>query len=234
MGYSFQDDDFNKIYTFLKKEMDDILHRSYIVSLDTPLAKLNSTVINTDATYFIRVLKEQLIKEKQIIDDQRFEGVSLALEKVQMNHYVLSEIDLKKNPEIIYATSYQDGLIHSFERMLTLKKTGYYSHECNIKKSIEKYHKIRKEKIQKKKYFDVAYIDGYINGLIYLLVNDLARKGIPFYYVFGSKRDILNIKDFIKISKQSRKIHKSAYQLAERLTKQYSATETLHHTPFLL
>jgi NAD-dependent SIR2 family protein deacetylase len=62
LGYSFGDEDFNKIYNLLRKEMKGILPHAYIVTLDGHLkekfSKQDITPIITDATYFISIIKK--------------------------------------------------------------------------------------------------------------------------------------------------------------------------------
>jgi len=63
-------------------------------------------------------------------------------------------------------------LIHAFERILARKKTDEYSHPCHIINFMNSYAKLRKEKLRKRAYFDAAYIDGYVDGLLLLIVDE--------------------------------------------------------------
>lgn len=232
VGYSFGDSDFNKIYNFLKKEMGDILPRTYLVTPQKAPDGFTGTVINTDGTYFVNRLKEHLVKNEHMIDDIRFEGVYKALFGVQGIHNTVSKINIKESPAVIYCTSYQDGMIHAFERIISLQKTGYYSHIYNIINTIDNYEILRKKKVKSRSYFDVAYIDGYLNGVSFLWLDDKMRKKVPVFYLYGSDQNLNNPKLFLKLLKKAPKIHKEAFKLAIKMSQKYNS-EILHHRPFL-
>jgi hypothetical protein len=102
--------------------------------------------------------------------------------------------------------------------------------------TIDSYERIKKEKLKKKIYHDVAYVEGYIAGLIYLISEDKIRKDLPFYYVFGYKGDIKSLKEYKEICVNAEKFHKSAYQYAIKVLNQkgiHSPDMVVHHTPFL-
>jgi NAD-dependent SIR2 family protein deacetylase len=196
LGYSFGDEDFNKIYNLLRKEMNGVLPPAYIITLDShakeKFSKMNITPIITDATYFISIIKKHLIKEEILLDDERYDGLYKALFLINSAHDKLYKyFNYKKHPEIIYTACYQDGLIHAFERNIAKKNTGYYSNPINIFNALQSYEKIRKDKVHKRKYLDVAYTDGYIAGLYYILADNKERKNLPLFYVFGANREIL-------------------------------------------
>ena len=234
IGYSFGDYDFNRIYGFIKRDMGDILPRSYVVTPSQTFSDSGLSVINTDGTFFIKTLKKHLVDKGDLINDERFSGVYFGLMRVQSIHFKTSKMNFRKNPALMYSTSYQDGVIHAFERILALKKTGFYSHAHNTQHSVRGYDEIKKAKLKIKKYFDVAYIDGYINGLLYLLADDRFRKFMPLYYVFGSDEDLSTEAKFKKTVAKAQKIHKASYVSATEIVKKYNSAEVLHHTPFLL
>lgn len=239
LGYSFGDEDFNKIYKLLKKEMKGILPHAYVITLDSDLkekfSKLNITPIITDATYFISIIKKHLIKEKLMLDDERFDGLYKALFQIELAHdKVFKYFNSKQNPEIIFTACYQDGLIHAFERAIAKRNTGYYSNPINIFNAIQSYEEIRKNKVRKKNYLDVAYTDGYLAGLIYIIADNKHRKNLPLFYVFGAKNDIKTFKEYLTEIKSGNIYHKSAYNFAKKRTEQIDSKDLiLHHPPFL-
>ncbi|MBG0787556.1 MAG: SIR2 family protein [Anaerolineaceae bacterium] len=240
IGFSFRDDDFLRIHNSLSKEMGDIRPCSYIITLDQSSDarfKENGLIpIYTSGEYFVNILKEILIEDKLMLDDENFTEVEYLFEAVADLHKTISkELNLSVKPDLIYLLSYQDGLLHSLERMLSLRNTGYYSNPANIFGAIDTYRGIRKEKLSHRNYFDVAYIDGYIDGLSFLIADDELREFFSPYYVFGYKGDIENQEDFEKVLEQAPQIHKASHNLAVRLVKKRNNDEnlTLHHTPFL-
>lgn len=241
MGYSFSDPDILRIHKLLTAEMQGLRPNSYIVTLDSSgdhkFKKAGILPIYTDATYFLSILKKHMVKKDFIFSDDIFNGVEKLLNKVIFEHMRLSvSMDVRKNPEIIYAASYQDGLMHALERILAVKNTGYYSHECNINNSIRTYNKIRKKKMKERVYHDVAYVDGYMNGMMYLIFPKSVRRAIPLYYIYGKEDHPLTFKKYIKIIKRDEHYHKGAYYYAKRVVelKYKNGGETsFHHTPFL-
>lgn len=236
IGYSFGDNDFNKIFGFIKKEMKDILPHAYLItssqkfngSLDP-----NITIINTDGTYFLSVLKHKLIEADEMVPDTKYERAFMGLLRAQKEHdLLLKRFDFKKSPEVLYCSSYQEGLIHSFERMLAMKPSGEYSDPHHLGHMISSYVSLQKERIKSKRFADAAYIDGYIVGITFFLGNKF--KDFPLYYIFGSKTVIFSYSDYLKLSKSASNLHGVAYKKAKEFTNKLAQGVTFIHTPFLL
>ena len=240
IGYSFGDEDFNKIYNSLIEEMKDFLPHAFIVTLDDEAEEKfrdkNITPIITDATFFIRVLKEHLITLELIVPEENFDNIYDVLDMVQEEHTKISNsFNIKENPEIILTLCYQDGLIHSFERILAMKKSGYYSNPQQVRKIINDYEVIKKQKYSDGIYHDVAYIDGYINGLIFFLYNE-ELDWPPCYYVFGYEEAIFDFEEFIELTGNSRNLHPGSYKYAMNIANKINNKNgdiVFHHTPFL-
>jgi hypothetical protein len=116
--------------------------------------------------------------------------------------------------------------------------TGKYSNPCGAIHSVEAYESLRRTILRDKAYADVAYIDGYMNGLLYLSVSDdESRAALPLYYVFGYQGDILTIEEYSEIATNAKYLHKTAYKHATKLVKAMLPTENkeivFHHVPFL-
>jgi hypothetical protein len=217
VGYSFKDEDFVRIHSLLKAEMGNLFPTSYIVTLDREgverYRELGLSPIFTDATYFISVLKRHVIKDDDMLGDRQFAKIVKGLGRVQRAHLDLTHnTDFSKRPDVLYCAFYQDGLIQSFQRMLVLQNTGYYSHKCNVIHAIEYYEDLRKDMVRNKRYGDVAYIDGYTNALYFLLADDELRKALPVYYVYGAKDQPVTLREFERLRRQAKTLHKSAYQ----------------------
>ncbi|ANF38789.1 SIR2 family protein [Bacillus velezensis] len=240
IGYSFGDEDFNKIHYSLIEEMKDFLPHAYIVTLDKKaeekFSNINITPVITDATFFIKVLKEHLIHLNLIVPDENFEDIYDVLELVQEEHTrISSSFNIKENPQVILTLCYQDGLIHSFERILAMRKTGDYSNPQQVRIIINNYENIKQQKYNKGVYHDVAYIDGYITGLIYFLYNE-ELDCLPCYYVFGHEEDIFDFEEFLEIIVNSEIIHPESYKYALNIANKIdnkNGDTVFHHTPFL-
>jgi len=241
VGYSFRDEDFIHIHSLLRKEMGQLMPHGFIVTLDHEgeerYRELGLTPIFTDATNFISAVKQHVVQDRHMLPDEIFNGVSLELSVVLEAHqHLWDEFDITEAPDIIYAASYQDGLIHAFERIQALQNTGYYSHKCHITNALRGYDELRKAKVKARKYQDVAYIDGYMNGLLYLVVEHDSREALPLYYIFGAKDQPRMADDFAEMRKRAFDYHKSAYRYAMRIVQKEGHHKgiAIHHTPFLM
>jgi hypothetical protein len=237
LGFSFDDEDFQQMYNFLQKDVHGLVPRSYVVTLDDDAKKklevlgINATLIVTSATHFIHEFKKKLVSEKLMVPDQQFEGIERAIEEVRKEHYKLSSLELTQHPDALYSLSYQDGLLHSFERLLATKKSGENSCATHIAKIINYYESLIKGKIRKGYYPDVAYFTGYLSGLLYFLLDDKKRNFIPTYFLFVNN-DINNLEQFLAEEKNAPQSHKAAHKLAVKLTRNIPKDFVYHHTPF--
>lgn len=241
VGFSFADDDFIRILDALTSEMRGLLPHSYIVTLGNSnkdrYLERGLTSIYTDATFFVSKLKERLVAEGQMLDDSRLDGVERLLEKLKkVHHNKLAKIDTRKFPDNIFGLCYQDGLIDCLERILELAKTGEYSQRERVIKVAKAYEfEIRTKKLAQGRYHDVAYIDGYVNGLIHLLANNEVRRAIPVYYAFGSKTPISSLSHYLRALRASNSSSRAEHRWAVKTAKELPENEDLvfHHTAFL-
>lgn len=242
IGYSFSDSDFTSIYTFVKKQMNSLHKQAYVV---TPFAddceKFKAAgllPIRTDGAFFINRVKAHAVAQGVMLDDEVYGAASELFHAVLAEHALLHKvIKATEYPEIIFAASYQDGMMHALERALNMRGTGEYSHRCRVQGVAQAYIKIAGEKRKKGLYEDVAYIEGYINALTYLLMNKDERKTIqvPIYFMFGSQPYFDNRVDFLAELKRTPNAHKAAHKRARSYLKSLSNPESaeFHHPPWL-
>lgn len=238
IGYSFRDEDFLRLHSLLRQEMGDLLPHAYIVTLDKlgdeRFRDLGLTPIYTDATFFISVVKHHITADHCMLEDDRFRGVRAMLQKLIKEQARLhKDLSFEDNPEILHASYYQDGLLDSFQRILALKNTGFYSSVHNVVLKIGAYEDERKERLKARKYSDVSYIDGYLHGLYFLLADKNERKGFPLYYIFGVNDQPVTFRDFNKLRRVAGKTHKAAYKEAQRITKGLGSEFIPRHRPIL-
>lgn len=237
VGFSLEDDDFQKIYRLLKKDTKGIMPLSYVVTLDEhteekiKTLKTNTFPIITDAAYFIQEFKKKLVEEKLMLSDTNFSGISEILEKALFEHHRLASLNLNEHPDSIYSLAYQDGLIHAFQRAINKMNSGEYSCMVHLAQIIESYDEYIKMYLHNRRYWDVAYFTGYQSGLMYLISTN-NRHSIPLYYLFG-QRDILNYEQYIKYEREASKIHKASHERAIKIIRRLQPNETtVHHKPF--
>ena len=240
VGYSFQDEDFRRIYQLLNREVKGLLPSSYVVTLDDNAKatltsmRMNITPIITEATFFLETLKTQLVKKKFMLPDERYSGLETAYERVYKARRSTLGIDSRGHPENIFSLVYQDGLMHGLEDVIGSKKSGRFSNKCTLMQMIRTYERWQKEYLAARNYWEVAYIEGFMNGLLYFLSSDKKDPKLPLYYLFGTG-DITDFRDYRELAKNARTLHKSAYSLAARVVAKriHTAGISLHHIPFL-
>lgn len=239
LGFSFRDDDFLRIQKLLLRETAGIQPRAYIVTLDqdsdSRFQELGVNPIYTDATFFLSTLKQRLSTEGQLVPEENFAKVYDFLDRVTEAHTKTLGIDATRHPDVIYCWAYQDGLIHALERIWALRRSGYYSHRCNSVNAARTYEfQLRKERLLKREYPEVAYIDGYVAGLLYFVGSNEIRRLTPYYYLYGSGRAFQSERAFLTALRGGVAGNKAAHKLACNILKKYGGERiTLHHPPFL-
>jgi hypothetical protein len=236
VGFSFGDSDFAQIYGLLRRELKDILPRSYIVTLDhriTPETHPGATVLHTAATFFISELKRRLVDDQVMIPDKRFDGPErMRVVVAGLRQSLQEQFPPKRYPMVIYSAAYQDGLADALDRMLAKRKTGTYSHSHDVFWKASSYHEAEKIAIRKRKYYDAAYIRGYTNGVLYLVFSDKERRLLPLYFLYGA-HELRTVTAFRRFLARAEELHKAAYRHAMSMTKGIGENLNLYHPPFL-
>lgn len=242
IGYSLSDSDFSAIYEFVKKQMNSLHKQAYVV---TPFVEdcvkfkaAGFIPIQTDGVNFFAQIKAHAVAKKLMLDDDIYEFAFNVLNGVLLEHSLLHEsIKLSDFPEVIFTASYQDGLIHALERAIQMRGAGQYSHRCHITGIINLYLKWQKEKLKRGVYEDVAYIEGYINGLTCLLMPKEERESlrVPMYFLFGVKDDIYDVAKLVDQLRHNPHAHKAAHKRAQTYLKRHTDLESamFHHPPWL-
>jgi hypothetical protein len=235
IGYSFGDPDLNRILRFLKRELADVLPRSYLVSphgqsgTDFPPER----VIATDGTYFIQKLKDAAVDDGHMRPDQVFLRTLDLAAKVHEAHDRTSTIQVKDTPAVAHSLAYQDGLQHAFERIAAKLPSGHYSNPHSTAHVVPTYATVVKGAIRKRRYWDAAYANGYLNALISLDMDDAGTRLLPLYWVWGSNRDLRTFATFERELKRAPKLHRSATAEATRLVRDIPRGMVVHHEAYL-
>lgn len=240
IGYSMSDSDFKDIFAFVKRQMKGLHRQSYIVTPSASEAdafkQAGLVPIVTDGTFFVSRLKEHAVVRRQMLKDEIFEKASYLLDRVNTEHRKLHDrVTHNKYPEMLFAASYQDGMMHALERALRMRGSGSYSDEDRINRSIAGYFRLRGEKQRNRKYSDIAYIDGYINALICLLSPPGHLRQVPLYYAFGAKQDLRTISAYLTFLRNNPQAHKASVQSARKFigTLNSPGSVEIHHPPWL-
>jgi hypothetical protein len=192
-GFSMNDPDFQKILQLLKKELLEYSPKFYLVTIDHDIDKkklsdYNIQPIFTNAAFFIHKLKMKLIRGKYLLDEKIFVDVCRKKHEIEEIHLKLADDNLiPLYPSSIYTLSYQDGILHAFDRILMRSNSGEYSNCCHINSKIRFYDNLLKTVTKEKNYIQVAYIRGYLNGLLFLVLGKQAQKIMPLFYLYNEE-----------------------------------------------
>jgi NAD-dependent SIR2 family protein deacetylase len=243
VGYSLSDPDFRSIFEFVSEQMRGLQRQAFVI---TPFKEegqkfeqLGLIPIVTDGEYFISNLKEHFVNQGEMLSDDIYYYADVLDSIVRQEHIeFLEKYSCFDHPQIIYAASYQDGMMHATGRAHALKCSGEYSDPCNFRRVLHPYLVWQKQKLKDKKYEDVAYIEGYINGLMFLQLNDDEKNELkhpPLYYAFGVKRDLFTLEDYKDVIEELPQSHKASYQRAKRMVNGLKSTGGIvfHHPPWL-
>ncbi|MDE6273949.1 MAG: SIR2 family protein [Clostridiales bacterium] len=239
IGYSFRDEDFNQIIKYINNEMGDIYPHIYVVTLDEELScrfnYKNATFIVTSGTYFLHQLRLALIDFGEIVNNDILPKLSYVLDEARHWHKQVSSLDIHTYPDTIFTLSYQDGVIHALERCLKNYKTGEYNHPCQVRRLAQRYQIIIQESHQKKNFWDEAYYEGYLNGLI--LIDNLEKNNnvmdaFPFLYLPNSKVPLSSYEIYMR-ELEHLSGNKGQYAaFARKLVKNMKLGLIVHHPPY--
>lgn len=175
IGFSFGDEDLNKILNILDKNLEEYSNQYYLVTIDKSLENNDDQriiPIITDGTYFIHSLKNILIRENLLLSDDIYELSEYTSYILLENHYEwTSSTDfyklLNEYPELLLSVAYQDGLIHAYQHCFSNKSDGSYLNPYYLSSLIYSYDMHYKDHIDKKRYtyayYDLGFLDGLIN-----------------------------------------------------------------------
>ncbi|GLW49211.1 hypothetical protein Stsp02_48720 [Streptomyces sp. NBRC 14336] len=236
IGYSLSDSDFIEIYKTLTTGMSKMRPRAYIVSPFPPpnASDFDLSVLQTGGDHFLHQLKEAVTSHHDhYLFDDIYDWVRKAHERVSRAHADAQELNHKEFPGVIYCLSYQDGLLDACSRILTRRKTGEYSDGARVHRLAHNYEAMRKKKKKEQNYWDVSYIEGYLNGLTLLLLEDEQQADLlPLFFCF-TRKDLNSVNDARKSIKTLRKRRPKVWQAAMEISDKMAVDMIPRHTPFL-
>lgn len=189
IGYSFGDENINKVIELLTDKTGKYANKYYLVTLDKRWeGSLNIHPIITCGTNFIHKLKNILVNMGQLRPDNLYRKSECLNQITIKKHTKFVEENhkqLKSHPEILLSIAYQDGIIHAYQRAMNDSTNGKYLIPDYLHRSIFSYQKLIENEILEGKIDKASYYYGYQNGLISLLEEfDLAP---PFFIFYNEK-----------------------------------------------
>jgi len=240
IGYSLQDEDFQGIYRYISRAMNDFKRQAYIVTLDKTNEKQwksnNLIPIYTEGSYFIYKLRKFFEKKGCLLNEKNLSKVFLIQDYISTIHdRTARKYSHTKFPEIIYSLSYQDGILHALGYLLNKIKGGRSLCKSYLLDSINSYTKLVKE--YKLNWLEHSYLKGYLEGLYLFNVamfNDIKLSQIPlfFYYNEINTEQFIFVKEFeksLKLTRLNNRKRRKAKKFVERM--KIGKTAVFHHIP---
>lgn len=194
-GYSLSDSTFLNLAEQIAAMMSPNLRQSYFVSPFIDHDKIKSfpiplAPIQTDGSFFFEQLRIHVQERAAIVSEDAFDACDELLNDACDAHIRAADMFIKtKHPLLVFAMSYQDGLIHGLKRVKRLRSTGEYHSRAAVARKIAGYEQRAGEFRRKRDYWNSSYADGYSDALLMLLIfsDDLRGAKPPLY---GHHKDV--------------------------------------------
>lgn len=141
-------------------------------------------------------------------------------------------LEIAENPLEIYDCAFRDGLRDCYGRLLAQRHTGDDRRHHSLHHRAMSYDRLLRAATKSRDYWNAAYIEGYLAGLISVIAPELRIDEIPMYYCPGHGPDT----SFARTSRAIRggtQTHKSAFRWAERQTRGVRPGFVISHDPYL-
>jgi hypothetical protein len=139
--------------------------------------------------------------------------------------------NMHAHPHVIYAACYQDGMMHCLQRIDQMRGAGEYSDRHVVLAKIGGYEQHKAEKMAAGAFEDVAYIDGYINALTYVSLDD-PEVTPPLWYLPKLKAGVFTKSAFRRAMKHFG--NRRAIARAKSLVRKCPPGTVFHHRCQLL
>jgi hypothetical protein len=249
-GYSATDADFLSVFEAVRGSMGRFARVHYLVSpylSDEEGLRLRSNLniigIRTDATHFIETAKAHMREKFCFAFDEVYDAIEMELMKISMEHMAfVGSYSVAAEPHLIFATAYQDGLIHCFQRIVDRRHTNDFADLHRVRGQADLYGERAEEYLSKRDYWNASYFIGYQMGLIYFDIlnagldpkQEVAEELLELPYYYHPKLDVMKRDDYKERVRPHPEVHKSALKQALRFAKRYEGADDLvvQHTPF--
>jgi NAD-dependent SIR2 family protein deacetylase len=235
VGYSFEDSDFESLYRLMKRKMGDLLPRSYVVNPfaeEVPSFAGDMHLLQTSGVRFLTGLKDSF-PESELLSEERFEPIPYVRHVVRtLHHKMIDAGEMRDDPAMFMCACYQDGLMDAFDYIMANKKRGDFYHRCYTKQMISDVYKaLLDERSKEGLWHTAAYVEGYINGLLFLLADNDDRKLMPLYYIAGFDGDLREPEHYEQAAPEFKKLHPEAYEHARREAARLAPGVVFQHKP---
>lgn len=227
-GYSAKDSDFQRIFRTIQDGLGQFARTHYLVSpfiseeeAMTLKEEFGIISIRTDATHFIQTVKEHMSEKFCFSVDDAFDLIRAEYDSFYDMHIeFVGSYKTKEKPHLIFATAYQDGVLHAYERVLDRHMAGDFADLHAVQGRLRAYEAKIDGYRKAKNYWDVAYFTGYRNGLLqFVLAHSDDFDEVPAIpECFHPGKGEMELEEFNELVRDNPEIHKAALKEERRKT----------------
>lgn len=236
VGYSLRDWNFRRLYNAVRADMGALAPRAYWVSpFPGPEAEeLGLISLRTSGVRFLQELKACLT-ESHFLPDAVYEAMAQLENMVLEAKATVARYSHKKFPAVAHCWAYHEGLLDACGRIRLRRGSGEYSDAQHVVRLARWYEEKCDRALERDRYFDGAYLDGYANGLTILLGNeeDDLLGSVPLFCVYGSGSAMRTPEDLEDALEHSRRRAPKARREAKEITAGLPEDMVMTHGPFL-
>jgi SIR2-like domain len=234
VGYSYRDDDIRAIVDALRSDLSTAARKCYFVHPDPnfqpPLD--GAEVLATSARHFVKLLDDALVEREYLLPRTIFDRVNRLLGREADARERGSRLEIADHPLEMYDGAFRDGLRDCYGRILARRHTGDDRRHQELQRRGAAYHQLLRGATKNRDYWNAAYIEGYLTGLISIAATDLRIDEVPLYYCPGHGPDT----SFARVSAAIRRgalTHKAAYRWAAIRSRGVRRGLVIPHDPYL-
>lgn len=235
VGYSLRDDDIRDVIIALRSDLGQAARKVYFVhpspTYEPPLD--DAVLINTSAASFIEQLDDVLVECGALVSLKMYDRLGRVHRRLKDARLRFDDaLPPWKAPLEIYNHAYQDGFDHALQKATATARYGTDRLPGQLHYTAHHYMVLEKEARAARDDWNVAYIVGYLNGLVSLFADEFRIDELPLYYCPGWGEET----SFARVAKAVRAgaaTHKRAYLKAKRIAEDQGEGILTMHTPFL-
>ncbi|UYY57362.1 SIR2 family protein [Sphingomonas sp. S2-65] len=248
-GYSATDSDFLSVYGAVRESMGRFARAHYLVSpfiTDIDLDKLANLAIKpiaTDGSHFVEVVAEHMRAKFCYAYEQSYDIISEKLANVtQVHREFVDSYAVADEPHLIFATAYQDGLIHCLQRIVDRRFAGDFADLHHVRRQISLYQDKIEQYQRRRDYWNSSYFVGYQTGLLFFdFVNagldpaqDINPELLDLPLFYHPKLDRMDKETYGTEVRGHPEVHKASLKQAARFAKKFEDSDGIvaQHTPF--
>ncbi|UQF37865.1 SIR2 family protein [Vagococcus lutrae] len=245
IGFSFGDEDLNKILEILSSKLGSFANQFYVVTLDEnwkSAQREDLKPIITDGTFFLHSLKNKLIDDGVLYNHDIYLRAKFLRDKITTEHtQVLAKEEylgkqLTRFPELYLIHAYQDGLIHGYEYCINNRPSGSYLYKDYILTHFHGYHELIHESKNAGDWKSIYYFTGYQMSLLSLLLSlENDEINYPPSYIYIDENNIEDFLEFESIEEyilflQTENLSETKREKIRHITQGFP-TDSIPHTP---